>query len=142
MSISSELGNSHTVVLRDGEISYRERGEGPTLVFIHGPLVNGDLWRKVVSDLARDCRCITPDWPLGAHRSPMRPQADLTPTGLALIIEEFLEKLELDDVTLVSNDTATALTQLVLAKSPRRVRRAVMTSGTPSRTSLPVHTAP
>ena len=36
-------------------------------MFVHGALVNGDLWRKVVPELAKDFRCITPDWPLGSH---------------------------------------------------------------------------
>ena len=50
-----------------GTIRYRERGEGEPIVFVHGLLVNGDLWRKVVPRLADRYRCIAPDWPLGSH---------------------------------------------------------------------------
>ncbi len=45
----------------------------------------------------------------------MKPDADLTPTGLARLFGEFLEKLDLRDVTLVANDTGGALTQIFLA---------------------------
>src|SRR5215217_1343427 len=113
MSISEALGQQHEVRLSQGTVHYRERGQGETIVFVHGLLVNGDLWRKVVPLLADRYRCITPDWPLGSHAEPLSPDADLTPPGLARLIADFLEKLDLHDATLVSNDTGTALTQLV-----------------------------
>ena len=33
--------------LAQGTIHYREAGEGPPVVFAHGLLVDGRLWRKV-----------------------------------------------------------------------------------------------
>ena len=53
--------------LPQGTIRYRERGTGEPIVFVHGALVNADLWRKVVPELAKDFRCIAPDLPLGSH---------------------------------------------------------------------------
>jgi pimeloyl-ACP methyl ester carboxylesterase len=129
MAISEELGRQHEVKLPQGTVRYRERGEGEPIVFVHGLLVNGDLWRKVVPLLADRYRCITPDWPLGSHAEPLAPDADLTPPGLAKLIADFLEKLDLQDVTLVSNDTGTALTQLVATSHPDRIRRIVLTTG-------------
>ena len=52
MSKSPELGDQKEVRLEGGTIRYRERGSGPIIVFVHGLLVNGDLWRKVVPLLA------------------------------------------------------------------------------------------
>jgi pimeloyl-ACP methyl ester carboxylesterase len=129
MSISEALGQQNEVKLPQGTVRYRERGEGEPIVFVHGLLVNGDLWRKVVPLLADRYRCITPDWPLGSHEVPLSADADLTPPGLAKLIAGFLEKLDLRDVTLVSNDTGTALTQLVATAHPERVRRIVLTTG-------------
>src|SRR5436190_3452994 len=98
MSVSEQLGSLHEVRLGSGTIRYRERGTGEPIVFVHGLLVNGDLWRKVVPALAKDYRCITPDWPLGSHEPPMNADADLTPTGVAKLIDEFLGALELENV--------------------------------------------
>jgi pimeloyl-ACP methyl ester carboxylesterase len=91
--------------LSAGPIEYEDTGgDGPVLVFLHGLTINGTVWRHVVADLRGDYRCVVPTWPLGGHRKPMRPDADLSLRGLALLIDEFLEKLELTDVTLVLND--------------------------------------
>src|SRR5688500_4505160 len=109
MSISDALGERRVVRLPQGPVSYRERGDGPAVLFIHGFLVNGDLWRGVVPGLADDYRCITPDWPLGSHELPMDERADLTPHGLVRLIDDFMAALALEDVVVVGNDTGGAL---------------------------------
>jgi len=59
----------------------------PPVVFVHGLLVNGDLWRKVVPRVAdAGYRCITPDLPLGAHETPLEPRADLSVPGVARLM--------------------------------------------------------
>ena len=68
MARTDTLGAVHEVGLPMGRIRYRERGEGPPVVFVHGLLVNADLWRAVVPGIAdAGFRCIAPDWPLGSH---------------------------------------------------------------------------
>src|SRR2546423_11055581 len=103
------------VELTAGTIRYRDTGQGPAIVFVHGLLVDGTLWRKVVPSLEDRFRCIVPDWPLGSHTVPMKPSADLTPPGIARLFAEFLERLDLRDVTLVANDLGGALTQILMA---------------------------
>jgi pimeloyl-ACP methyl ester carboxylesterase len=127
MAISAELGEERSVELSAGVIRYRERGSGPAVVFVHGLLVNADLWRKVVPAVAAGHRCIAPDWPLGSHEVAMRPDADLSPPGVARLIAEFLEALDLDDVTIVANDTGGALTQILMTEHPERIGRVVLT---------------
>jgi pimeloyl-ACP methyl ester carboxylesterase len=129
MSISESLGTPRSVVLPAGTVHYRERGTGRPVVFVHGLLVNGDLWRNVVPIIAEaGYRCLTPDLPLGSHGVPMNPEADLKPPHLARIIAVFLEALELDDVVLVANDMGGALTQLVMTQHPHRVGAVVLTN--------------
>ena len=117
------------VELEAGTIAYSETGpaDGPPLVFVHGIVVDGTLWRKVVPGLDDTFRCIVPDLPLGAHRTPMHEDADLTPYGLAALIAEFMAKLELSDVTLVGNDTGGALSQITTTRHPERLARLVLT---------------
>ena len=117
-----------TVRLPAGTIRYVDRGTGRPVVFVHGFLTNGTLWRKVVPRLAdAGFRCIAPDWPLGSHSIAMDPEADLSPPGLAGLIVEFLAQLDLDDVVLVGNDTGGALAQMVAARKPDRVGMLVLT---------------
>lgn len=118
----------HEVHLPQGTIRYREDGTGEPLLFVHGVVVNGDLWRKVVPRLSKDFRCIVPDWPLGSHEVPMAPDADLSPPGLAKLIVDFMDALGLETVTLVGNDTGGAISQIVAAEYPDRIARLVLAS--------------
>ena len=115
------------VELSAGTIRYRESGDGPPLVFVHGLLVDGTLWRNVTPRLEDRFRCIVPDWPLGSHVSPMRPDAALGPRDVAKLVAEFLETLDLRDVTVVGNDTGGAITQMLAADRPDRLGRVVLT---------------
>jgi pimeloyl-ACP methyl ester carboxylesterase len=128
MSQSPALGAVHEIELSQGTLRYRETGEGPPLLFVHGLLVNGDLWRKVVPGLAGRHRCITPDLPLGSHELPMPADADLSIPGLARLVADLVRGLDLDDVTLVANDTGGAITQVVMTEHPDRIGRVVLTS--------------
>src|SRR4051794_28664043 len=106
MSVSEELGERGTVDVPAGTIEYRERGNGAPIVFAHGVGVNGDLWRKVVPELAADGhRCIVPDLPLGGHSIPLHGGPDMSLPGLADILADFIEALDVGGVTLVANDT-------------------------------------
>ncbi len=128
MSVSNSLGEQRQVKLSQGAIDYRERGSGDPIVFVHGLLVNGDLWRKVVPDLSKDFRCITPDWPLGSHSTAMSPDADLTPDGVAQTVADLIAALDLERVTLVGNDSGGAISQIVVTRHPERIERLVLTS--------------
>jgi pimeloyl-ACP methyl ester carboxylesterase len=57
----------------------------------------------------------------------MRPDADLSPPGVARILADFMAALELEDVTLVGNDTGGAISQLVATEHPERLGRLVLT---------------
>jgi pimeloyl-ACP methyl ester carboxylesterase len=127
MAISDSLGEVHDVRLAHGTIRYREAGQGRPIVFVHGYLVNGDLWRKVVPELAGEYRCITADWPMGAHELPMDDGADLSPPAVAALVAEFIERLDLEDVVLVANDSGGAISQLVVTSTPERIGALVLT---------------
>src|SRR3954447_4036141 len=88
--------------------------------------MDGSLWRDVVADLRADHRCVVPTLPFGAHRRPMRPDADLSLRGHARLVGELLERLDLRDVTLAQNDLGYA--QLVALEHPERLARLVLAS--------------
>ena len=121
------LGEPRDLALPAGKLRVFESGSGSPIVFVHGLLVNANLWRKVIPRLSPDFRCVAPDMPLGSHKLAM-PDADLSPLGLANLIADAIEAAGLEDVTLVGNDTGGALCQLVVAHRPERIGRLVLTS--------------
>jgi pimeloyl-ACP methyl ester carboxylesterase len=116
------------LTLDQGTIQYHDEGSGPTVVFIHGALVDGRLWEPVVHRLRDRFRCVVPELPLGSHERAMPPGTDLSPPALATLVADVLDRLDLRDVTLVGNDTGGALCQLVVTSRPERVGRLVLTN--------------
>ncbi len=111
-----------------GRIRYREAGNGKPVVFVHGYLVDGRLWDGVVDRLSDRFRCIAPDWPIGAQQIAMKSDADLSPPGVAAIIASLLDRLDLEDVTIVGNDSGGAMSQVLVTRHPERIGRLVLTN--------------
>jgi pimeloyl-ACP methyl ester carboxylesterase len=111
-----------------GRIHYREAGSGDPLVFVHGWAVNGTLWDETARELSRSHRCIVVDWPFGSHPEPLAPEADLSPPGAARIVADTLAALDLQNVTLIGNDSGGAISQIVVTQHPERVSRLVLTN--------------
>ena len=119
---------SEEVQLPQGKIRYRDIGEGEPIVFVHGYLVDSRLWSETAEQLAASHRCLLVDWPLGAHTTAMNEDADLTPPGIAQLIADFLEALDLRGVTIVGNDSGGAMTQVHVTRHPERIGRLVLTN--------------
>ncbi|MEU2131355.1 alpha/beta hydrolase [Streptomyces sp. NPDC018352] len=122
------------IELSAGTIEYTDTrtdtgtGDGPgrTVVLVHGLAFDGSVWDALVAELRGDFRVVVPVLPLGSHRHPMRPSADLSAQGVADLLAEFLERLDLRAVTLVQNDAGTA--QLLPGVRDERIARLVLTS--------------
>src|SRR5689334_7204026 len=97
------------IELSDGTIAYQDIGDGPVLVLLHGLLMDASLWDGPIAHLSTDHRCVAPTLPLGAHRRAMRADADLSLPGIARLIAELLDRLDLHEVTVVGTDTGGAL---------------------------------
>ena len=125
---AESLGPGRVLELGAGRrIRAHVKGEGPPIVFVHGVLVNANLWRKVVPRLNAFKR-VTLDLPLGSHLEPLPKRADVSPLALADLVAAALEALELDEVTLVGSDTGGALSQILVTRRPRPVGALVLTS--------------
>jgi pimeloyl-ACP methyl ester carboxylesterase len=117
------------IELSAGTIEYEDTGgDGPVLVLLHGLMMDASLWDAVMADLSADHRCVAPTLPLGAHRHAMNADADLSLPAIARLAAELLDHLDLQDVTLVGNDTGGALVQLLMCDGAARVGRAVLAS--------------
>lgn len=120
----------HTIELSAGTLDYQDTGgDKPVLVLLHGLLMDASLWSAVISELSGEYRCVAPTLPLGAHAQPMNADADLSMLGVTRLVAELIERLELDEVTLVGNDTGGALVQLLISDGKAaRVAKIVLVS--------------
>ncbi|MEH6420332.1 alpha/beta fold hydrolase [Pseudomonas sp. CGJS7] len=110
-----------------GRIAYRERGEGPVALFVHGVLLNGHLWRHQLAGLSDARRCIAVD--LLAHGdTEIAPDQDVSVTANAQMLVEFLDALGIDRVDLVGNDSGGGVAQIFAALHSQRVRSLVLTN--------------
>ncbi|MGK5636807.1 alpha/beta fold hydrolase [Streptomyces sp. URMC 126] len=116
------------VHLAAGTLEYEDTGgDGPVVVLLHGVAMDGSLWRHVVADLRGEFRCVVPTLPLGGHRRPMKEDADLSIPGVAGIVADFLDELDLRDVTLVMSDWGGGQALVALGRD-ERIGRLVITS--------------
>src|SRR6516164_1806492 len=115
------------IKLSAGTIDYEDTGgDGPVLVLLHGLMMDASLWNGPIADLSADHRCVAPTLPLGAHCRAMNATADLSLPAIARLVTEFCDRLDLQDITLVGNDTGGALVQLLMSDGAARVSRAVL----------------
>jgi pimeloyl-ACP methyl ester carboxylesterase len=116
-----------SIELAQGVLEYDETGAGPPVVLLHGLLMDHTVWDRVLPLLPAGFRYLRPVLPLGAHRRPMKPGADLTLRGQVAIVAGFLDALALDNVTLVHSDWGGALFLTAYGMDPeRRIARQVI----------------
>ena len=111
-----------------GPCAVRVTGEGPPVLLVHGILVNGHLWDPVVPGLAADHQVIQPDLPIGAHARPAERRDLVTPEGVADSLAALIEALGHDQVVVVGNDSGGAISQILTARHPDKVRALVLTT--------------
>jgi pimeloyl-ACP methyl ester carboxylesterase len=115
-----------SVVTPSGRISYIEAGEGPVALFVHGVLLNGNLWRHQLAGLSDVRRCIAID--LLAHGdTEIAADQDVSVTANATMLAQFLDALRIDQVDLVGNDSGGGIAQIFAATNPSRVRTLTLT---------------
>ena len=121
---------TRTIDVPGGAVEVRHTGgDAPAVIFVHGAIVDGRLWDRVWPAVAAaGYRCVMPNLPLGAHRIPLAPGADLTPTGQADRIAALIEALRIGPAVVVGNDTGGALSQILTARYPEAVDRLILTS--------------
>jgi pimeloyl-ACP methyl ester carboxylesterase len=133
MATNHTPAGSAVAELPQGRLAYRAAGPAsstrPPVVFVHGVLVDARLWERVAERLAAEgIRSYAPTLPLGAHRSAMNADADLSPQGLAQLLRDFISALGLSGATIVGNDTGGAICQVMLGGDTSDVGAAVLTN--------------
>lgn len=119
-----------TCTVDGAPVAYTDVGQGPVLLFVHGLYVTAALWDDLIARLRDRFRCIAPTWPLGAQDQ-LAGDADVGAAASARRIAHFVEQLDLDDVTIVANDTGGGLVLTMLGDQTLdlfRIARLVLTN--------------
>src|SRR6202044_1209745 len=108
-------------------VAYVERGRGLTALFVHGYPLNGFQWRGALERLQAYRRCIAPDV-MGLGHTQTPEGQPITPETQVEMLAMLLDSLGIDAVDLVANDSGGLVSQLFVAKYPRRVRTLLLTN--------------
>ena len=108
-----------------GRIRYTDVGEGSPVVLLHGNPTSAHLYRRLLSALPPQYRCIAPDH-LGFGRSDAPPHADYHPPAHAARLHGLLRTLDLNDLTLILHDWGGPIGLSYALRHPDRVRRLVL----------------
>lgn len=112
---------------RFGEIAVVERGQGEAALFLHGFPLNAYQWRGALQRLSPYRRCIAPDF-LGLGYTKVAPGQSMAPDAQVAMLAELLDRLGVDRVDLVANDSGGQAAQLFMATYPQRVRSILLTN--------------
>lgn len=104
--------------VRGQKIKVEERGQGETLLFLHG--AGGSNWSPMLEALSRDFRVLAPEHP-GFGRSQI-PEWMMAIGDLALFYLDFLEQLDLRNVHLVGHSLGGWLSAEIAVRNTSRLK--------------------
>jgi len=104
---------------------YVDEGVGPPILFVHGTPTNSYEYRHLIAALSKRFRCIAPDH-LGFGESSRPRSFAYTPEAHAAVLNEFIERLGLNNFTLVVHDFGGPIGLPLALVLDSRVHRLVM----------------
>ena len=104
-TVSRELFDvEHRFLDLDGaRLHYVDEGRGETLLLLHGNPSWSFVYRKIIAGLRDACRCVALDYP-GYGMSHAAPDYGYTPREHSQVVERFVERMGLRDLTLMGQD--------------------------------------
>jgi haloalkane dehalogenase len=116
----------HRFLDLDGaRIHYVDEGSGETLLLLHGNPSWSFLYRKIIAALQSDFRCVALDYP-GYGMSDAPPGYGFTPREHSLVLERFVDRLGLGDLTLMVQDWGGPIGLGLAGRRPELVRRLII----------------
>jgi pimeloyl-ACP methyl ester carboxylesterase len=112
------------VSIHGHEVSYRDVGEGPVLLLLHGIAGSSRAWRDVMPALAGDFRLIAPD--LLGHGESAKPLGDYSLGAYASGMRDFLGVLGVERATLVGQSFGGGVAMQLAYQHPEVCERLVL----------------
>jgi len=121
-----------TIHVNGVEIFYREAGskDSPTILLLHGYPTSSHMFRNLMKDLSDSYHLLAPDYPgYGNSEQPSMEKFAYTFDNMALIIEGFLEKLDVKKYSIYLMDYGAPIGFRIAAKYPERVEALIIQNG-------------
>ena len=116
----------HRFVDCDGaRIHYVDEGAGETILLLHGNPTWSFLYRKIITGLRDEFRCVALDYP-GYGMSDAPPGYAFTPAEHSAVLERFVDELHLTDLTLMVQDWGGPIGLGLAGRRPELVRRLII----------------
>ncbi|MCZ6564539.1 MAG: alpha/beta fold hydrolase, partial [Gammaproteobacteria bacterium] len=138
MSIGSDVNaesvaTTHKTVQVNGlEIFYREAGSesAPTILLLHGYPTSSHMFRNLIRDLSDQYHLLAPDYPgFGRSEQPPMSEFDYTFDNMSMIVESFLEALNVEKFSIYLMDYGAPIGFRIAAKHPERVEALIVQNG-------------
>ena len=95
------------VDIKGSQMAYVDEGDGPIVLFLHGNPTSSYLWRNIIPYVTDGYRAIAPDL-IGMGDS-AKPDIGYTFAEHAAYLDDFIQALDLRDITLVIHDWGSVL---------------------------------
>lgn len=116
---------SHYLQLSQGKMHYIDEGSGEVLLFVHGTPSWSFLYRDIIRPLSSSYRCIAIDH-LGFGLSDKSEQFAGTPQAHAANLQEFIQEMDLEEITLVVHDFGGPIGLAAAQKQASRIKQIVL----------------
>jgi pimeloyl-ACP methyl ester carboxylesterase len=117
-------GHVHTAMLSGHEFWYLDSGDGPAVMFIHGLTSSHRNWVHLVQKLDTEHRVVAPD--LFGHGASDKLMGDYSLGAHAATLRDLLDRLDIDQVTLVGHSFGGGIAMEFCYLFPERVERLVL----------------
>ncbi len=118
---------SHFISIEGNRIHYIDEGSGPVMIFLHGAPAWSFLYRDIIKGLRGRFRCIALDWP-GFGLSEPAADYEFSLMGNSRLLERFIYKLGLANVTLMVHDSAGSIGLGLVGRQPELFRAAIVSN--------------
>ena len=123
--IGQAYRNAQQVELDGGQVTVVQRGSGPPVLLLHGVPLSLVTWQNNIGPLSRTLTAVGVDM-RGYGMSAKPRQADYSVPGQARVIEQLIEKLGFEQVSLVGSSYGCAVAVTLAHLAPERVSRLVL----------------
>jgi pimeloyl-ACP methyl ester carboxylesterase len=118
-----ELRVRHTTI-HGHDVRYRDAGQGPVLLLIHGMAGSSATWREVMRPLARDHRVVAPD--LLGHGESAKPLGDYSLGAFASGLRDLCGVLGVEQATVVGQSLGGGVAMQLAYQHPEMCERLVL----------------
>jgi cis-3-alkyl-4-acyloxetan-2-one decarboxylase len=117
--------SSHTLELDSNKYHFLDEGQGESLLMLHGNPTWSFYYRNLISGLKQSYRCVVPDH-MGMGKSDKPQNYPYTLSQHIDNLEALVDKLKLNNITLVVHDWGGAIGMGFAVRHPQKIKRLVL----------------